>query len=29
MKNCSLWLDNELIVKDGEVIPEDMQARGR
>ena len=29
MKNCSLWLDNDTIVKDGEVIPEDMQARGR
>jgi 2,5-dihydroxypyridine 5,6-dioxygenase len=28
MKNCSLWLDNDLIVKDGEVIPEDLRARG-
>lgn len=28
MKNCSLWLDNDLIVKDGQIIPEDMQARG-
>ena len=26
MKNCSLWLDNDMIVKDGEVIPEDMRA---
>ena len=28
MKNCSLWLDNDIIVKDGHVIPKDMQARG-
>ncbi len=28
MKNCSLWLDNDIIVKDGQVIPEDLQARG-
>lgn len=25
MKNCSLWLDDELIVNRGEVIPEDMR----
>lgn len=25
MKNCSLWLDNEIIVKRGEVIPADMK----
>lgn len=24
MKNRSLWLDNDMIVKDGEVIPENM-----
>ncbi|RIL07360.1 MAG: leucyl aminopeptidase [Proteobacteria bacterium] len=29
MRRCSLWLDDELIVKDGEVIPEDMRAPGR
>ena len=28
MKNCSLWLDNDIIVRDGEVIPEDLRARG-
>ena len=28
MKNCSLWLDNEIIVKHGAVLPEDMQTRG-
>jgi 2,5-dihydroxypyridine 5,6-dioxygenase len=26
MKNCTLWLDDELIVKDGDIIPEDMRA---
>ena len=26
MKNCSLWLDDELIVNRGEVVPEDMRA---
>ena len=29
MKNCSLWLDDELIVNEGEVIPEDLRAAGR
>jgi len=29
MKNCSLWLDDELIVNEGEVIPEDLRATGR
>ena len=28
MKNCSLWLDDELIVSHGEVLPEDMRAPG-
>ena len=25
MQNCSLWLDDELIVKDGDVVPDDMR----
>jgi 2,5-dihydroxypyridine 5,6-dioxygenase len=29
MKNCSLWLDEELIVKDGELVPADLRAPGR
>ncbi|MGH7905379.1 MAG: leucyl aminopeptidase [Candidatus Binataceae bacterium] len=29
MRNCTLWLDDDLIVKDGEVIPEDMRVPGR
>jgi 2,5-dihydroxypyridine 5,6-dioxygenase len=29
MRNCSLWLDDELIVQDGHVVPEDMRAPGR
>ncbi|MEM7543517.1 MAG: leucyl aminopeptidase [Pseudomonadota bacterium] len=29
MKNCSLWLDDELIVQDGELIPDDLRAPGR
>lgn len=29
MANCSLWLDDELIVKDGAVVPDDMRARDR
>ena len=29
MRGCTLYLDDELIVKDGEVIPEDMRAPGR
>ncbi len=29
MKNCSLWLDDELIVSEGEVIPEDLRAPAR
>ena len=28
MKNCSLWLDDELIVSRGEVVPKDMRAPG-
>lgn len=27
MQNCSLWLDDDLIVSRGEVLPEDMQVR--
>ena len=27
-KNCSLWPDNDVIVKDGKLISEDMKARG-
>ena len=27
MKNCSLWLDDELIVNHGEVVPEDIRAQ--
>ena len=29
MKGCTLYLDDELIVKDGEIMPKDMRARGR
>ena len=29
MKGCSLWLDDELIVKDGELVPREMRAPGR
>ena len=29
MKNCSLWLDDELIVRDGELVPDDLRAPGR
>ena len=29
MKGCTLELDDELILKDGEVIPHDMRAPGR
>lgn len=29
MKNCTLTLDDELIVKDGEVVPKEMRAAGR
>lgn len=29
MKDCTLYLDDELIVKDGEVIPREMRAPGR
>ena len=29
MKGCSLWLDEDLIVRDGEVVPEDMRAERR
>ncbi len=29
MCECTLYLDDELIVKDGEVIPGDMRAPGR
>ena len=28
MKGCTLYLDDELIVKDGDIIPEDMRAPG-
>ena len=28
MANCSLWLDDELIVKEGAVVPADMRANG-
>ena len=26
MRNCNLWLDDELIVKGGEVVPAEMRA---
>ena len=26
MKNCSLWLDDELIINEGEIIPSDLRA---
>ena len=29
MKNCSLWLDDELIVREGELVPDDLRAPGR
>ena len=29
MKNCTLWLDDELIVRDGELVPDDLRAPGR
>ena len=29
MKGCTLYLDDELIVKDGDIIPKDMRAPGR
>jgi 2,5-dihydroxypyridine 5,6-dioxygenase len=29
MKGCSLWLDDEEIVRDGEVVPREMRAAGR
>ena len=29
MKNCSLWLDDDLIVENGHVIPDDMRVPGR
>ena len=28
MKGCTLYLDNELIVKDGDIMPKDMRASG-
>ena len=28
MKGCTLYLDDELIVKDGEIVPKDMRAPG-
>ncbi len=28
MANCSLWLDDDLIVKDGVIVPDDMRAPG-
>lgn len=27
MRNCSLWLDGEIIVKDGDLVPADLRAR--
>jgi 2,5-dihydroxypyridine 5,6-dioxygenase len=27
MRNCTLWLDDKLIVEDGELVPADLQAR--
>ncbi|MBF6567596.1 MAG: leucyl aminopeptidase [Candidatus Binataceae bacterium] len=29
MRNCTLYLDDDLILRDGEVMPEDMRAAGR
>lgn len=29
MRGCNLWLDDELIVENGAVVPEDMRAPGR
>ena len=29
MRGCSLWLDDEPIVRDGVVLPKDMRATGR
>jgi 2,5-dihydroxypyridine 5,6-dioxygenase len=29
MRNCSLWLDGEPVVRDGELVPEDLRAPGR
>jgi hypothetical protein len=29
MRGCTLYLDDELIVKNGDVIPRDMRAPGR
>ena len=29
MRGCTLYLDDELIVKDGEIVPKDMRAPGR
>lgn len=29
MKGCTLFLDDELIVKDGDIVPKEMQAPGR
>ncbi|HKA56857.1 MAG TPA: leucyl aminopeptidase [Candidatus Binatia bacterium] len=29
MKGCTLYLDDELIVKDGDIVPKDMRASGR
>ena len=28
MKGCTLYLDDELVVKDGTVVPQDMRAPG-
>ena len=29
MRNCTLYVDDELIVKDGAIMPEDMRVPGR
>lgn len=29
MKGCTLYLDDELIVKDGDIVPKDLRAPGR
>jgi hypothetical protein len=29
MKDCTLTLDDELIVKNGEIVPKEMRAAGR
>ena len=29
MKGCTAWLDDELIIEKGEMVPDDMRAPGR